>query len=70
MDYDEKVRLALVLGLDPELKRPLNAAGALRNTGRCEKLGEATLEELFTLLNPFGMSAVTPIADKFCSAAK
>jgi hypothetical protein len=31
MEFSEKVQLALILGLNPELKGALNAAGTLRN---------------------------------------
>ena len=55
MDYDEKVRLALVLGLDPELKAALKAAGTLRNrfSHKLEmKLGEQEAKNLFATLTP------------------
>jgi hypothetical protein len=55
MDFEGTVRLALVLGLDPELKPPLNAAGSLRNkfSHRLEmKLGEQEVNNLFAALTP------------------
>jgi hypothetical protein len=55
MEFSEKVRLALVLGLNSELKPALNAAGNLRNkfSHRLDmKLGEEEAKNLMASLTP------------------
>jgi hypothetical protein len=57
MEYSEKVQLALILGLNAELKRALNATGNLRNkfSHRLDmKIGE---EEVTNLISTFTPSA-------------
>jgi len=57
MEYSEKVQLALVLGLNAELKPALNATGNLRNkfSHRLDmKIGE---EEVTNLISTFTPSA-------------
>jgi hypothetical protein len=51
IDFDGTVRLALVLGLNPELKPSLNPAGSLRNRFSHKldmKLGEQEANNLFS----------------------
>jgi hypothetical protein len=53
MEFSEKVRLALVLGLNSELKPALNAAGNLRNKFSHKldmKLGEEEVNNLMATL--------------------
>jgi len=60
-DFDGTVRLALVLGLDAELKQALNAAGHLRNkfSHKLEmKLGEQEAKNLFATLTPDDMKTM------------
>jgi hypothetical protein len=55
MEFSEKVRLALVLGLNSELKPALNAAGNLRNKFSHKldmKLGEEEAKNLIATLTP------------------
>jgi hypothetical protein len=64
MDYDAKVRLALVLGLDENLKPALNAAGSLRNkfSHRLEmKLGEQEVKNLFATLTSDYLKELRPV---------
>jgi hypothetical protein len=55
MEFSEKVRLALVLGLNAELKPALNAAGKLRNkfAHRLDmKIGEEEAKNLISQFSP------------------
>jgi hypothetical protein len=55
IEYSEKVRLALILGLNSELKPPLNAIGTLRNkfSHRLDmKIGEDEAKNLIATLPP------------------
>ena len=55
LDFSKTVRLALVLGLNPNLQSPLNAAGKLRNdfAHRLDmKLGEERMKTLAKTLAP------------------
>jgi hypothetical protein len=55
MEFSEKVQLALMLGLNPELKPALNATGTLRNnfSHRLEmKLGKEEAKNLVATLTP------------------
>lgn len=68
MDFDGKVRLALVLGLNPELKPALNATGSLRNkfSHRLEmKLGEPEANNLFATLTPDSRKATQKLYAQF-----
>jgi hypothetical protein len=61
MDYSAKVKLALVLGLNSDLKPALNAAGSLRNnfSHRLEmKIGEQEAKNLFATLTPNHLKAL------------
>jgi hypothetical protein len=54
-DYDDKVSLALMLGLNSELSKPLNAAGGLRNAFAHNldmKIGEEQAKDLSKTLSP------------------
>ncbi len=55
MEFADKVEVALVLGLSPELRSPLNSTGALRNKFAHQldmKIGEQETKNLIATLSP------------------
>jgi|SRR6516162_55979 len=55
MEFTDKVQLALLLGLTPDLKSALNATGRLRNKFAYKldmKIGEDEAKNLITTLTP------------------